>query len=206
MKFPNGPAASAADFLQQYQDASDRARQSIDTAAFEDACDLLSDAYAQGHTVFVCGNGGSTAIANHMVCDHGKLVATGTALKPRVVSLAHATEMITAIANDIGYEEVFAYQLDHLAREGDVLVVISGSGTSPNVVKAMEKAAEMGLRTVAMTAFDGGPCRRKADISLHVDVANYGIAEDLHHSLMQMIAQYVRLRHMDPQQIATTRF
>lgn len=206
MTFPSRPTESAAAFLRDYQAASERARRSIDEDAFAAACDLLDAAYRQDRTVFVCGNGGSTAIANHMVCDHGKLVASGTPLKPRVISLGHTIEMITAVANDIGYDAVFAYQLGLLAREGDVLVVISGSGASPNVVKAMETAAALGMRTLAMTAFDGGPCRAMADVSLHVDVDNYGIAEDIHQSLMQMIAQYIRLRHMDPRDIATTRF
>lgn len=206
MTFPTGPIASPADFLTGYQTASDRARQSIDAAAFAAACDILDDAYAQDRLVFVCGNGGSTAIANHMVCDHGKLVATGTALKPRVISLANSTEMITAIANDIAYDAVFAHQLGLLARQDDVLIVISGSGKSPNLVKALEAAAAIGMRTIAMTAFDGGSCRRMADVSLHVDADNYGIAEDIHLSLMQMIAQYIRLRHMDPKDIPGARF
>jgi len=206
MKFPTGPISSADAFLHQYQEASERARQSIDANAFAAACDLLADAYAKGRLVFACGNGGSTAIANHMVCDHGKLIASGTVLKPRVISLSHANEMITAIGNDIGYDEVFSRQLDLIARKGDLLIVISGSGTSPNVVKAMEAAAAIGMQTIAMTAFTGGPCRRMADVSLHVDVENYGIAEDIHQSLMQMIAQFIRLRNMDPKDIAGTRF
>lgn len=206
MKFPNVPADSAADFMRQYSEASNAARRSVDAAQFEAACAMLADAYERGATVFVCGNGGSTAIANHMVCDHGKLIATGTPLKPRVISLSQANEMITAIANDIGYEEVFAYQLGLLGRPGDILMAISGSGSSPNVVGAMQKAKVLGLQTIAMTAFSGGPCRELADISLHVDVENYGIAEDIHQSLMQMIAQYIRMRNMDPATIAATKF
>lgn len=206
MKFPTEFTDSAATFMRQYAEASNAARESVDAAQFEAACVMLADAYARGATAFVCGNGGSTAIANHMVCDHGKLIATGTALKPRVISLGHANEMITAIANDIGYEEVFAYQLDLMAAQGDVLVAISGSGRSPNVVNAMKKAAARGLHTIAMTAFTGGPCREMADVSLHVAVENYGIAEDIHQSLMQMVAQYIRMRNMDPKAIAGTKF
>lgn len=206
MKFPTEPIPSASAFMREYQRVSDAARQSIDETSFEDACDLLADAYKNDRMVFVCGNGGSTAIANHMVCDHGKLIATGTRLKPRIVSLSHANETITAIANDIGYEEVFSQQLDLLARRNDVLVTISGSGTSPNILRALEKAADIGMRTLAMTAFSGGPGRDAADVSLHVDVANYGIAEDIHQALMQMIAQYIRLQHIDPQSIPTAKF
>jgi D-sedoheptulose 7-phosphate isomerase len=206
MKFPNERAESAVDFMRQYAEASEAARRSIDPDCFDAACKMLADAYDRGATVYVCGNGGSTAIANHMVCDHGKLVATGTALKPRVVSLSHATEMITAVANDIGYEEVFAYQIGLMAGPGDVVVTISGSGTSPNVVRALEQAKQMGIATIAMTAFTGGPCRDLADISLHVDIENYGIAEDIHQSLMQMIAQYIRMQNMDAAAIPSAKF
>lgn len=206
MNFPTELTNSAALFMRQYAEASDTARQSVDPAQFEAACALLADAYARDTTVFVCGNGGSTAVANHMVCDHGKLIATGTDLKPRVISLSNASEMITAIANDIGYEQVFAYQLELMARRDDILVVISGSGTSPNIVSAMKSAKALGLRTIAMTAFSGGPSREMADISLHVEVNNYGIAEDIHQSLMQTIAQYIRLQNMDPKTIATANF
>lgn len=206
MKFPTEPIASASAFMREYQRISDVARQSVSEASFDAACDLLTNAYKKDRMVFVCGNGGSTAIANHMVCDHGKLIATGTQLKPRIVSLSHPTEMITAIANDIGYEEVFSQQLDLLARRNDVLVTISGSGTSPNIVRALEKAAEIGMRTLAMSAFSGGPGRERADVSLHVEVENYGIAEDIHHALMQMIAQYIRLQNIDPQDIPSAKF
>jgi D-sedoheptulose 7-phosphate isomerase/D-glycero-D-manno-heptose 1,7-bisphosphate phosphatase len=206
MKFPNELSDSAADFMRQYAEASNAARQSVDAGQFEAACDMLADAYMRGATVFVCGNGGSTAIANHMVCDHGKLIATGTDLKPRVMSLSHANEMITAIANDIGYEAVFAYQLGLMANRGDVLVAISGSGSSPNIVRALKEAKKLGLHTIAMTAFTGGPSREIADVSLHVAVENYGIAEDIHQSLMQMIAQYIRIQNMDPKAIASTKF
>lgn len=206
MTFPTEPIASPGDFMRRYHEASEMAWQSVDEASFAAACDLLASAYRKDRTVFVCGNGGSTAIANHMVCDHGKLIATGTRLKPRIVSLSHANEMITAIANDIGFEEVFARQLDLLARDGDVLVTISGSGTSPNILRALAKARAIGMRTLAMTAFTGGESRQTADVSLHVETENYGIAEDIHQSLMQMIAQFIRLQHLDPEDIPAARF
>lgn len=206
MKFPTRKIETAATFVDDYAKVAEIVRKKLDVNQFEAACDLFTDAYKNGHTVFVCGNGGSAAIANHMVCDHGKLIATGTQLRPRIISLSHPIEMITAIANDIGYADVFSYQLGLLARASDVLLVISGSGASPNLVMAMEKAREIGMRIIAMTAFTGGLCREMADVSLHIPVENYGIAEDIHQSLMQMAAQYIRMRHMPEAEILTTRF
>lgn len=206
MKFPSEYLESTQAFLSGYFEAADHARRSIDPSAFDDACSLLENTYKARKTVFVCGNGGSTAIANHMVCDHGKLIATDTNLRPKVVSLSHPTEMITAIANDISYDQVFSYQLNLMGDEGDVLIVISGSGSSPNVVAAIEVAKEKGMPAIAMTAFSGGMCRELADISLHVDIENYGVAEDLHQSLMQMMAQYIRMKNMDKGLVSTSKF
>ena len=100
---PENPEA----FFATYAETARQALLSVDRAAFAEACALLEATYRAKRTVFVCGNGGSAAIANHMVCDHNKLVATKTALRPKVVSLCQPIEMVTAIANDIGYEAVF---------------------------------------------------------------------------------------------------
>ncbi len=193
-------------FFATYAETARQALLSVDREAFAEACALLEATYHEKRTVFVCGNGGSAAIANHMVCDHNKLVATKTALRPRVVSLCQPIEMITAIANDIGYEAVFTYQLELQAAKGDVLTIMSASGKSPNVVSALRSAKKLGLKSIAMTAFQGGPSRELADISLHVDVANYAIAEDVHLSLMQMLAHYIRIQGMEDEVLHETIF
>ncbi len=206
MKFPKYYIESPTQFLEDYSKACEKARRSVAPSMFGESVNLIECAYQEGKTVYVCGNGGSTAIANHMVCDHGKLVATDTLLKPRVISLSHPTEMITAIANDISYDDIFSYQLELMANRGDVLMVISGSGESPNVVKALKAAQVIGMKSIAMTAFSGGQCRDLADVSLHVEAENYGIAEDVHQSLMQMMAQFIRMRNMDRDMIITAKF
>ena len=124
--------------------------------------------------VYSCGNGGSAAIANHLVCDCMKGVRTGSTLRPRVHSLSATIETITAIGNDIGYEEIFAFQLESLGKQDDVLIAISSSGDSPNIVNALVKAREIGITTVAMTGFSGGRASSLADISLHVMVDHEG--------------------------------
>ena len=113
--------------------------------------------------MFACGNGGSASIANHLQCDHVKGVRNGTDLTTRVFSLSTNIELFSAIANDLGYDMVFEYQLQSLARPGDVLVAVSSSGRSPNIVRALEWANAHGMRTIALTGFSGGPARELAD-------------------------------------------
>ncbi len=147
--------------------------------------------------MYSCGNGGSAAIANHLVCDHCKLVRTDTDLTPRIYSLSSTTEILTAVANDLSYDEVFAYQLAALAKPGDVLITISSSGDSENIVRAGRWAVDNGLPLISMTGFSGGRSAQIADVNLHVAAHNYGVIEDVHQALMHILAQYIRQAHMD---------
>ena len=156
--------------------------------------------------MFSCGNGGSASIANHVQCDHVKNVRTTTDLTPRVLSLSTNVELLTAIANDMGYENVFSYQLQSQAGPGDVLMAVSSSGRSPNIVQALTWARDHGLRTIAITGFDGRPARAVAEVSVHVDCTNYGIVEDLHQAIMHALAQYIRQSRMSTEEISTTVF
>ena len=122
----------------------------------------------RGARIFSCGNGGSASIANHMQCDHVKGIRTTTDLSPHVFSLSSNVELLTAIANDTGYEDIFVYQLQSQSEPGDVLVAVSSSGRSPNIVQAFTWARDHGLRTIAVTGFDGGAAR-VAEISVHVE-------------------------------------
>ena len=178
----------------------------MDREALKAAAALLARAYENHAQVFVCGNGGSAAISNHLVCDHLKGVQTDTGLRPRVISLASNMETITAVANDISYDEIFAYQLRTLADAGDVLVSISSSGDSENVVRACQWAKDNGLTVIAMTGFGGGRTRGLADVSLHVAGDNYGVVEDTHQSLMHILAQFLRLERMPADLIPQRKF
>ena len=178
----------------------------MDLAAFDRASKVLADAYDRDAAVFVCGNGGSASIANHLQCDHVKGVRVGTDLRTRVTSLSTNIEILSAIANDIGYDAVFEYQLESMARPGDVLVAVSSSGRSPNIVRALRWAEEHGMQTIAMTGFGGGDARTVAGVSIHVDAHNYGIVEDAHQACMHLLAQYARQSRMAPDAVATTVF
>lgn len=201
-KFPDARYAGAGAYFAEYAKELTRASETIDPEAMERAGKLLADAYASGARMFSCGNGGSAAIANHMQCDHLKGIRTGTDLAPQVLSLSTNVEVLTAIANDIGYEEVFAYQLRAQARPGDVLIAVSSSGRSPNIVRAVTWARDHGLRTIALTGFGGGDTRLTAEAAIHVDCTNYGVVEDLHQGIMHALAQHIRQSRMTADEIA----
>jgi len=206
VKFPVGPYASAASYFDAYAEEMARAVKSIEPAMLERAAATLADAYLRGSRIFSCGNGGSASIANHMQCDHMKGVRTDTDLSPHVLSLSSNVELLTAIANDTGYENVFVYQLQSQSEPGDVVLAVSSSGRSPNIVRVLSWAREQGLGTIAITGFDGGPARTIAEVSVHVDCTNYGIVEDLHQAIMHALAQYIRQSRMSADTISMTVF
>ncbi len=205
-KFPAVSYDDAGTFCDAYFEETARAATTIDWTEVDRAAELLVDAYRGGRNVFSCGNGGSASVANHLQCDHVKGVRTGTDLTPRVISLSSNIELITAISNDIGYEDVFSYQLQSQARRGDVLIAISSSGRSPNIVRALSWARENGLRTIALTGFAGGNARAVSEVGIHVDCTNYGIVEDLHQAAMHAMAQYIRQSRMSAADVVETTF
>jgi D-sedoheptulose 7-phosphate isomerase/D-glycero-D-manno-heptose 1,7-bisphosphate phosphatase len=204
--FPEDRYADAGEFASAYTDELSRAMASVDRAQVRAAARLLDAAYDRGATVFSCGNGGSASIANHFQCDHVKGVRVGTDLRTRVYSLSTNMEILSAIANDNGYENVFDFQLQSQARPGDVLVAVSSSGRSPNIVRALQWCADNGVETVALTGFTGGPARQLATVPIHVDSLNYGVIEDSHQACMHLLAQYVRQSRMSADDVAATVF
>lgn len=168
---------------------------SIDLDLLQRAADNIVDAITYGKNIFTCGNGASAAIAQHWACDYTKGCSVlEKGIKPRVISLSANIPLMTAISNDISYDHVYSYQLERLADPGDILITISSSGNSPNVVKAVEVAKQMGVTVVALTGFHGGKSRELADIPIHVDIQEYEAAEDVHQAIMHMIAKYIRMK------------
>jgi phosphoheptose isomerase len=205
-KFPAAPYASAATYFSAYGEEIARAASSVDGDAVARAAAILLDAYTRGATVFSCGNGGSASIANHLQCDHTKNLAKSTDLCPRVMSLSVNVEVLTAIANDHTYTDVFTHQLRSQSRPGDVLVAVSSSGRSANIVTALNWARDHGLRTISLTGFDGGEARTIAEVPIHVEGTNYGVIEDLHQAIMHALAQYIRQSRMTPTAISSSVF
>jgi D-sedoheptulose 7-phosphate isomerase len=205
--FPANQYPGAGPYASDYFDLYAKGSASVDRDAITRAGALLADTAARGAMIYSCGNGGSAAIANHLVCDCMKGVRSGSTLKPKVHSLSATIELITAIVNDIGSDDMFSYQLESLGSAGDTLIAISSSGASPNIIKALMRAKEIGMATIAMTGFGGGDAAKIADVSLHVSIDNYGVVEDIHQSLMHILAQYLRVSHFeDVSQLGSVKF
>jgi len=179
---------------------------SIDRDKLAEAAELLQRAFDDGSWLFVCGNGGSAAIANHLLCDFAKGIQTDTDVFPRVVSLSANLELITAIANDITFDDCFIYQLRTAARPGDLLLTISSSGDSENIVRAVDWAGTNGVQSICLTGFDGGRSAKGAAVNIHVEGDNYGVVEDIHQSIMHIFSQYLRQARMTDSRIAERKF
>lgn len=162
--------------------------------------DLLFEAYEHGGQVFVCGNGGSAALASHIAEDVGKGTLREADLhdedRPRfrILSLTDNAPWITALANDVGYDQVFVQQLMHYGRPGDLLVAISGSGNSPNVISAVDWANRRGLTTFGMTGFDGGKLRRLQTAGVHVPIDDMGMTESVHGCILHWVVDDLHAR------------
>jgi phosphoheptose isomerase len=174
-----------------YAEALSGALRSVDWRLLNLAVAEIESARARGARLWVAGNGGSAAIADHLLCDWVKGTFISAQPPINVHSLVSHTALLTACANDFGYDASFSRQLEMQAQPGDLLLCISSSGNSPNIVAVLRKANSIGLKTIAFTGFDGGEAVRLADISLHVAVHNYGVVEDCHQILMHNIAQYI---------------
>ena len=142
-------------------------------------------------SIYVCGNGGSAAIANHYVVDFLKFFKDKTKLKPKIFSLSNNIETITAISNDINYKKVFSFQAENYCEKKDLLLIISSSGNSENIKEVLKFEKKKKIKTIGFSGFSGGYLKKKSDISIHINANNYGISEDAHHILMHIQLQYL---------------
>jgi D-sedoheptulose 7-phosphate isomerase len=166
--------------LRDYWEEVAVAATEIDLESLEQAALLLLACQARGRVVFVAGNGGSAATASHFACGLGKGTRRDGPPTFQVVSLTDNVSLLTAWANDSGYDRVFAEQLQPLARPGDVLVVISASGNSPNVIAAIDTARSCGMSVVGLTGRSGGTLAKLADVVVNVPSDRIEVVEDAH--------------------------
>lgn len=163
----------------------------LDIAEIEAVCNVFKKAYDEGRTIFVMGNGGSASTASHLAGDINKGACLKAQKKFRVMALTDNLPMILAIANDISYDSIFEEQLKNFARPGDVVVGISGSGNSTNVLRAVQYARQSGCTTVGVCGYDGGKLKPLVDACFHVKVNDMQIVEDVHlmlgHILMRVL-------------------
>lgn len=178
--------------ISAYQDELIRAINAVDAAEFEKLIAILLEAYHNDRQVFIFGNGGSAATANHFVCDFGKNAVQGDRRRFRILSLSDNVEKITALANDIAYVQVFRQQMINLMRPGDVGIAVSASGNSPNVVRGCEYVREIGGKLIVLAGFTGGKIAPMGDATLVADMESYERVEDMHMMILHMVVCFFK--------------
>lgn len=191
------PFKNAADYFALYKNEVGLALDTVQPYVLNVAYEMIMENIRSSRPIFSMGNGGSAAISDHLACDHGKGITLDTDLKNYVVSLPSNGPLLTAIANDIGYDEVFSFQLKQQHAAKGLVIGISSSGSSPNIVRGFEVAREKGYNSIAMVGFGGGKVKERAlaDCIIHVKAFNYGVVEDCHQMIMHTLSQTIRMKH-----------
>jgi D-sedoheptulose 7-phosphate isomerase len=177
-------------FPERYKSDVHKAIDTIDLEKVGQAIEIFSRAREENRHIFVCGNGGSAATASHFVCDMIKGASFNRSRRFRMMALNDSLPTLTAYSNDVHYECAFVEQLKNFAQERDVVLAISGSGNSPNVLRAIEYANEIGCRTIALTGRNGGKLGPLAELNIQVSNPHMGRIEDGHLIVMHMICYY----------------
>ena len=181
-------SAEYSSFAEQYRNRLADALSSIDIGAVSQVIAAFAEARRNERHIFVCGNGGSASTASHFVCDMVKGASFNRESRFRIMALTDSLPTITAYSNDVSYDCVFVEQLKNFAGSGDVVMAISGSGNSANVVKAIEYGNSIGCTTIALTGRDGGKLGPLAKIQVHMPEPHMGRIEDGHMIVCHMIA------------------
>jgi D-sedoheptulose 7-phosphate isomerase len=193
---------SGPDFFNEY---SSRLKAVLSVSDWSPVAQLANDlqfCLKENRRLFICGNGGSAGNAIHLANDflYGVAKVTGGGLK--VLSLSDNAAVITCLANDLGYDQIFSEQLAVQGQKGDLLITLSGSGNSPNIIRVIKQAKAMNIKSYAILGFDGGKCKKLADVPIHFPVNDMQIAEDLQvivgHMLMQWL--FINRSHTNPKQ------
>lgn len=173
--------------IMNYINEEKRVLDSLDIDSIDKCVSILNEAFNHEKNIYIFGNGGSASTASHFENDFNKGISEYTQTKFKFKCLNDNVATLMAIANDIGYEEVFRFQLRGRLKKEDVVIAISGSGNSVNVINAVEYAKEIGAQVIGLTGYNGGKLKKMADISLHVPVSSMQITEDVHMFFDHMI-------------------
>lgn len=182
--------------IQNYLDLVKDTIVKLDSVQLEKAIEAFMRVHQVGHTLYVMGNGGSAATATHIAGDMVKGASFGLEKRFRVISLTDNMTAIMAIANDVSYDDIFVEQLKNFIQPGDLVLGISGSGNSKNIVKSIELAKSRGVQTIAFSGFKGGKISELADIVIHANVMDMEVAEDIHMIAFHTIKKEVMRRLM----------
>lgn len=176
--------------LKAYLDEEINTIKALDLDSINTVMNVLEQARLDGRRIFICGNGGSAATASHFCCDFNKGVSENQDKKYNFECLSDNVPTMMAVANDISYDEVFSFPLKNKMHPGDILIGVSGSGNSKNVVNAMEYAKSINGITIAIVGYSGGKMKAMADYSIHAEINNMQISEDIH-MILDHLMMYV---------------
>lgn len=179
------------DFFSDYAKRLNEVMTTTDWSPVAQLAEDLKKCWVAKRQVFICGNGGSAGNAIHLANDYLYGAAKQTGGGIRVNALSANPAVITCLANDVGYDQIYAEQLAVLGEEGDLLIALSGSGNSPNIVAAVDRANQIGMKTYAILGFNGGKCKTLADVPIHFPVHDMQIAEDLQMVVGHMLMQWL---------------
>jgi D-sedoheptulose 7-phosphate isomerase len=177
-------------FASEYKAKLLRTLETVDLQAVGQAVEILLEARDENRHIFVCGNGGSASTASHFVCDMVKGASFQRERRFRIMALTDSLPTLTAYSNDVGYDCVFTEQLKNFAQKNDVVIALSGSGNSANVIGAVEYANSIGCQTIALTGRDGGKLGPLAKLQIHVAEPHMGRIEDGHMIVCHMLCYY----------------
>ena len=188
--------ATAEHFYQEYHKYLSKLLGNLDYKVVEEVTKLILEKSRDGQDIFLVGNGGSAATASHFATDLVQCSQPEAGLYFRAISLADNVPLLTALSNDKGYEEVFTGQIRNLFRKNDILIAISASGNSPNVIAAVRLARQLGGATVGLVGFDGGELAQICDYVIHAytNKGEYGPVEDIHLIIDHMVTSYLRMK------------
>lgn len=179
--------ASYREQIGEYLELEKKILDSLPVDDIDKVMNVLENARLSGKRIYTCGNGGSASTASHMRCDFNKGISYNQDIKYDMECLSDSVPMIMAIANDLSYDDIFVVPLRNKIKAGDVLIGISGSGNSENVIRAFTYANEVGAQTIAFTGYSGGKLKEIAKHNIHVAVDNMQITEDIHLVLNHMM-------------------
>ena len=192
INFPTKKISDSHEYYKNYVSIKNKLLNKINKNELKNIIEEILTAVKRQKNIFSCGNGGSASTAEHLSCDFSKGSCTDTNLNIKVFSLNSNVSLMTAIANDISYDDIFSYQLARFGKPNDILLLFSVSGSSKNILKCAKEAKRKKIKIISFTGFNGGKIKKLSKYNANFATNNFGIVEDCHLSIMHFISQYIR--------------
>ena len=192
INFPTKKILLSQEYYENYIKIKDHLLKKVNKKELGNIIKEILIAAKKQRNIFSCGNGGSASTAEHLSCDFSKQACRDTNLNIKVFSLNSNVSLMTAIANDISYDDIFSYQLNKFGKPNDILLCFSVSGSSRNILKCAKAAKRKKIKIISFTGFNGGKIKKLSKYNINFTTNNFGIVEDCHLSIMHIISQYIR--------------